>query len=58
MQIYKYLGLLFDECVTFNDSIKMIAECWKSSGDNIVSKFKHTKDIRYNAYMQSYVNVV
>ncbi len=50
MQEYKYLGLLFDEYITFNDSIKMLAESAERALGAIVAKFKHTKDIGCNAY--------
>ncbi len=51
---YKYLGLLFDEYVAFNNSIKMLAESAGRALGAIVAKFKHTKDIGYNAYTKLY----
>ncbi len=44
MQEYKYLGLLFDKYVTFNDSIKMLVESAGRALGAIAAKFKHTKN--------------
>ncbi len=45
---------MIDEYVTFNDSIKMLAESAGRAFGAIVAKFKHTKGIGYNAYRKLY----
>ncbi len=53
MQEYKYLGLLFDEYVTFYNSIKMLAESVGRALLAVAAKFKHTNDIDYNAHTKT-----
>ncbi len=45
MKIYKYLGLLFDEFVTFEEAVKVLTDSAGRALGAILAKFKHVRDI-------------
>lgn len=49
---YKYLGFLFDECMTFEEGIKSLSDYAGRALGSVVSKLKICKDHDYGIYSQ------
>ena len=47
---YKYLGIIFDEHLTFNNCIETLSEAGGRALGSIISKFKTLKDCTFNTY--------
>ncbi len=54
MEVYKYLGLLFDEFVTFEEAVKVLSDSAGRALGGIIAKFKHVRDIGYKTYTKLY----
>ncbi len=54
VKVYKYLGLLFDEFVTFEEAVKVLTDSAGRALGAILAKFKHVRDIWYKTYTKLY----
>ena len=50
----KYLGLLLDQHLSFNDSIRTLADSGSRALGSVISKLKSLKDVRYKTYLTLY----
>ena len=51
---YKYLGLLLDQHLSFNDCIRTLADSGSRALGSVISKIKNLKDVRYKTYSTLY----
>ena len=51
---YKYLGIIFDEHLTFNECEKVLSDAAGRALSSIISKFKSFKDIGYHTFTKLY----
>ena len=51
---YKYLGLLLDQHLSFNDCLRTLADSGSRALGSVISKIKNLKDVRYKTYSTLY----
>ena len=51
---YKYLGLLLDQHLNYNDCIRTLADSESRALGSVISKLKSLKDVRYKTYSTLY----
>ncbi len=54
VNVYQYLGLLFDEFGTFDEAVKVLSGSAGRALGAIIGKFKHVRDIGYKMYTKLY----
>ncbi len=54
IKVYKYLGLLFVECVTFDETVQVLSDSAERALDVIVADFKNITDSEYKTHTKLY----